>query len=199
MPQFKYRAVDRTGKFTEGTTEQPSVARVADWLARDGLMAVSIQPTSSATKRAPRARKAGRRQNARERMLHFTRELSVMLSSGLPLDRSLGILHDLADPASAEMIADVRGAVRKGKSLGDAFAERPEFSPFYINMIRAGEASGSLEASLQRMTEYLERAKALRQLVMSALTYPAILFAVAILSLVFLLAYVVPSFADLFA
>jgi general secretion pathway protein F len=131
-------------------------------------------------------------------VLHFTRELAVMLSSGLPLDRSLTILEGLGDDAAVELIQHIRDEVRKGKSLGDAFAGRSEFSPFYINMIRAGEASGSLETSLTRMSEYLERAKALRKMIGSALTYPAILFSVAVLSLVFLLAYVVPSFADLF-
>lgn len=204
MPHFKYRAVDRNGKTSDGVVEQPSIERVADFLAREGMTALSIQPLGrAATKASVAAAGPGkvrrRRVNDRDRVLHFTREMAVMLSSGLPLDRSLHILEDLSDPHGREMISEIRGAVRKGRTLADSFAERSEFTPFYINMIRAGEASGSLEGSMQRMAEYLERSKALRQMIVSALTYPTILFTVAILSLVFLLAYVVPSFSDLFS
>lgn len=200
MAQFKYKAFDRNGKSVDGLIEKASIAEVADWLSRDGLVPLSIQPASkSKVGVAPgRGKKKHRRVSDRDRVLHFTREMSVMLSSGLPLDRSLTILEELADDTGKQMINDIRTAVRKGRTLADAFAERKEFSPFYISMIKAGEASGSLESSMSRMAEYLERAKAMRQLVLSALTYPAILFTVAILSLVFLLAYVVPSFSDLF-
>lgn len=198
MAYFKYKAVDRGGKLVEGSVEQASVEAVADWLAREGMTALSIaaQTGRSGEQKASMARRGGGK--VRDRVLHFTRELSVMLSSGLPLDRSLGILEELSDPATREMVHELRMEVRKGRGLADAFAARPEFTPFYISMIRAGEASGSLEGSLIRMTEYLERAKALRQMISSAMTYPMILLSVAILSLVFLLAYVVPSFADLF-
>lgn len=200
MAQFKYKAFDRSGKSVDGLIDKDSIAEVADWLSRDGLVPLSIQPAGRSKRMSANgaARKKSKRVSERDRVLHFTRELSVMLSSGLPLDRSLGILEDLADETGKQMINDIRTAVRKGRTLADAFAERKEFSPFYVSMVKAGEASGSLESSMIRMAEYLERAKAMRQLVISALTYPAILFTVAILSLVFLLAYVVPSFSDLF-
>lgn len=198
MSHFRYKAVDRSGKLVESSIEQASVEAVADWLAREGMTALSIVPVSgrAATQKIGVARRGGGK--VRDRVLHFTRELSVMLSSGLPLDRSLSILEELSDPATREMVQTLRAEVRKGRGLADAFATRPEFTPFYISMIRAGEASGSLEGALNRMAEYLERSKALRQMISSAMTYPLILLSVAILSLVFLLAYVVPSFADLF-
>ncbi len=202
MTQFRYRAVDRSGHFSEGVVEQPSRQHVAEWLAREGLTAVKIDTASGRARPAGVARALpGRRGggNVRERVLSFTRELSVMLSSGLPLDRSLSILEGLADVTGREMITAIRNDVRKGRTLGDALAARPEFSPFYINMVRAGEAGGALESTLSRMTEYLERAKALRQTILSALTYPAILLGVALFSVIFMLAWVVPSFADLFA
>ena len=199
MAQFKYKAIDRTGQRVDGVIEKKSISEVAEWLSRDGHVPLSIQPASTLKLTAPSGQaKKGRRINNRDRVLHFTRELSVMLSSGLPLDRSLSILETLSDDTGKQLINDIRADVRKGKTLADAFAEHKIFSPFYISMIKAGEASGSLETSMTRMAEYLERAKAMRQLVMSALTYPAILFSVAVLSLVFLLAYVVPSFSDLF-
>lgn len=198
MAFFKYRAVNASGKVVDGVMQMQSAEHVVEALGRDGLMVMEVseaqQPTAKASKKARRPKKT----NVRDRVLHFTRELAVMLSSGLPLDRSLSILEGLSDEKAVELIRHIRDEVRKGKSLAEAFAGRSEFSPFYINMIRAGEASGTLEASLMRMSEYLERAKALRKMISSALTYPMILFSVAVLSLVFLLAYVVPSFADLF-
>ncbi|MET1079721.1 MAG: type II secretion system F family protein [Pseudomonas sp.] len=200
MPHFKYKAIDRVGKLSDGVVEQPSVERVADWLLREGLTAISIQAQDKPAKPAAGTGKVRRRRyNERDRVLHFTRELAVMLSSGLPLDRSLGILEEIADEVGKASIQSIRADVRKGRTLADAFAELKEFTPFYINMVKAGEASGTLETSLTRMAEYLERAKVLRQMIVSALTYPTILFGVALLSVTFLLAYVVPSFADLFA
>ena len=198
MAFFKYRAVNTAGKVVEGVLELASAEQVVEALSRDGLMPMEVTETNRPATQGIKKKRSRKKSNERDRVLHFTRELAVMLSSGLPLDRSLSILEGLSDDTAVELIQHIRNEVRKGKSLGDAFAGRAEFSPFYINMIRAGEASGTLEASLTRMSEYLERAKALRKMIGAALTYPLILFGVAVLSLVFLLAYVVPSFADLF-
>ena len=198
MAFFKYRAVNASGKIVDGVMELASSELVIEALSRDGLMVLEINVTRQPAVKGAKKKRSRKKGNERDRVLHFTRELAVMLSSGLPLDRSLNILEGLSDEGAVELIQHIRNEVRKGKSLAEAFAGRSEFSPFYINMIRAGEASGSLEASLTRMSEYLERAKALRKMIGSALTYPLILLSVAVLSLVFLLAYVVPSFADLF-
>ncbi|NLY16446.1 MAG: type II secretion system F family protein [Gammaproteobacteria bacterium] len=202
MAHFKYKALDAAGKTVEGSIEQPSADLAAHALASEGLMVLSLEE-SRAKKGAGKKGAAGKarkkRGNSRDRLLHFTRELSVMLTSGLPLDRSLAILAGMGDDASVQLVNQLRDDLRKGQSFAEALEQHPEFSSFYVNMIRAGEASGTLEGTLVRMTEYLERAKALRKMIVSALTYPVILFTVAILSLVFLLAYVVPSFADLFA
>ncbi|NLU11731.1 MAG: type II secretion system F family protein [Gammaproteobacteria bacterium] len=198
MAFFKYRAVNTSGKVVDGVMELASAEQVVEALGRDGLMAMEVTETRKPAAQGVKKKRSRKKSNERDRVLHFTRELAVMLSSGLPLDRSLSVLEGLSDEAAVELIQHIRNEVRKAKSLGEAFAGRAEFSPFYINMIRAGEASGTLEASLTRMSEYLERAKALRKMIGSALTYPLILLSVAVLSLVFLLAYVVPSFADLF-
>lgn len=201
MAHFKYKALDAAGKTVEGVIEQPSADLAAHVLASEGLMVLSLEE-GKAKKPTGRRRASGKsrkRGSSRDRLLHFTRELSVMLTSGLPLDRSLAILGGMGDEASVQLVNGLRDDLRKGQSFAEALEQHPEFSSFYINMIRAGEASGTLESTMVRMTEYLERAKALRKMIVSALTYPVILFTVAILSLVFLLAYVVPSFADLFA
>ena len=200
MASFKYKALDAAGKTVEGVIEQSTTDLAAYTLASQGLMVLSLEqarakPRAGRKKAASKGRKRG---NARDRLLHFTREMSVMLSSGLPLDRSLAVLAGMADEGTLELVKQLRDDLRQGKSFADALEQRPEFSPFYVNMVRAGEASGTLEGTMVRMAEYLERAKALRKMIGSALTYPTILFSVAVLSLVFLLAYVVPSFSELF-
>ncbi|SDU36069.1 type II secretion system F family protein [Halopseudomonas salegens] len=205
MAFFKYQALDQAGKQRQGVTEMANSDRVADWLLREGLVPVRIEAVDGPGKTTAGSSRRGllsrrrKRQNPRERMLAFTRDLSVMLGSGLPLDKSLQLLEKMAEGDGNDMIRALREDVRKGVGLAEAFANRETFSPFYVSMIRAGEASGTLDQSLRRMAEYLERAKALRQMVMAALTYPAILFGVAVFSLVFLLAWVVPGFADLFS
>lgn len=199
MAHFKYRALDAAGKSVEGVIEQANAEQAAHALARDGLMVLSLDETRAAGNKAGKRRARRQKGGERDRVLHFTRELAVMLSSGLPLDRSLSILQGMGDESSAAMVKGLRDDLHKGKSLADALVDQPGISPFYVNMVRAGEASGSLEGALTRMADYLERARELRNMVSSALTYPLILFSVAILSLVFLLAYVVPKFADLFS
>src|SRR5260221_6046825 len=130
-----------------------------------------------------------------------TRELATLLKAGLPLDRSFEILINLASsPKVAELLARVRNEVRGGASLSKALeAQKGVFSRFFINMIRAGEAGGSLPTVLLRLAEYMERAKALRDNITASLTYPAFLAVVSILAVVVLLGAVVPRFKPIFA
>ncbi|HXN16097.1 MAG TPA: type II secretion system F family protein, partial [Usitatibacter sp.] len=131
----------------------------------------------------------------------MTRELATLLKAGLPLDRSVEILINLAaSPKLAELLSKVRNEVRGGASLSRALdAQRGIFSRFYVNMIRAGEAGGSLPTVLLRLAEYLERAKALRDNVTASLTYPVFLAAVSLAAVLLLLGAVVPRFKPIFA
>jgi general secretion pathway protein F len=130
-----------------------------------------------------------------------TRELATLLKAGLPLDRSFEILINLAPTERvAELLGRVRNDVRGGASLSKALdAQRAVFSRFYVNMIRAGEAGGSLPTVLLRLAEYLERAKALRNNVAASLTYPVFLAAVSLIAVIVLLGVVVPRFKPIFA
>jgi len=135
-----------------------------------------------------------------DQVTEFTRELAIMLSSSMPLDRSLIILQGLTHSEEmADIISDITDRVRRGSTLADAFAQHRAFSGFYVNMVRAGEAGGALDVTLTRLAEYMERSKGLRQTVASAMIYPAILLLVAVVSLIVLLGFVVPKFADLFS
>ena len=130
----------------------------------------------------------------------MTSELAVLLRAGLPLDRALKVLIDMAAlPQMEFMLNDLLKNVKGGKALSTALAEHEEiFGSFYINMVRSGEASGQLSSVLDRLVEYLENAKANRDSVISALIYPAILLVVAVLSIVLMLGFVVPQFESLF-
>lgn len=202
MAHFRYRAVSAEGKVARGEMEQDSVERVAAQLARQGLTPLSIEPLAggaSARGGDALARLFSRRRGAQNTIAEFTRELAIMLSSSVPLDRSLAVLQGLAtDARLKEIIGAIVKKVRTGSTLADAFREHPEFSEFFVNMIRAGESSGALEVTLTRLAEHMERAKALKSTVSSALMYPAILLVVASGSLIILLGFVVPKFADMF-
>jgi general secretion pathway protein F len=133
--------------------------------------------------------------------LIFNQELATLLKAGLPLDRSFEILINLSgNPRVAELLTKLRNEVRGGTSLSRALeAQRGIFTRFYVNMIRAGEAGGSLPNVLVRLAEYMERSKALRDNVMASLTYPAFLAVVSVAAVVVLLGAVVPRFKPIFA
>jgi general secretion pathway protein F len=124
----------------------------------------------------------------------------VLLRAGLPLDRALKVLIDMAaQPQMSQLLNDLLKDVKGGKALSQAMQPYEEiFGTFYINMVLAGEASGRLAEVLNRLVEYLENAKENRDTVISALIYPAILAVVSVLSIVIMLGFVVPQFETLF-
>jgi general secretion pathway protein F len=137
--------------------------------------------------------------NARE-VGQFTEQLSTLLGAGLPLDRSLHVLLDLAEnDRIKQTVSTIRDHVREGGSLSEALdAQHGSFSRFFINMVRAGEIGGSLDTTLDRLANYLERSKDLKDAVVSAMVYPIMLMVLAGGSLVLLLVYVIPQFTPIF-
>src|SRR3546814_13740583 len=127
-------------------------------------------------------------------------QLATLFGAGQPLDRALTILLELPeDEVARRTVTDSRDAVRGGASLSTALErQHGAFSRLYINMVRAGEAGGSLQETLQRLADYYERSNALRGRVVNALIYPAILLVMVSGSLLFLLGYVVPQFAGMY-
>jgi general secretion pathway protein F len=202
LAQFQFRAADAEGKVVEGMIEAAESAAVIARLQDRGLIPIRIG-AATAGKAAPgrpavRVRRFQGRLGQRH-LLIVTQELSALLGAGLPLDRSLATLVELADhPELRRILDEVLTAVRGGKSLGDALGEHKFFPSLYVNMVRAGELGGFLDAALERLADYLERSQDLRREVVTALTYPAILTGVLGASLIFLLIYVLPRFSALF-
>jgi general secretion pathway protein F len=204
MPLYSYKAATADGEVVTGTLDGASRDQVVERLQSLGKIPIRVEqsttPARPATKRAGlRLRLRGARISGQQ-IANLTGELAILLHAGLPLDRALGILASLAEGEHlGRLLEDVRERVKGGASLTDAMqAQDGVFSRFYINLLRAGENGGALEAVLERLAESLEQSQEIRDSLQSALIYPAILVSVAVLSIFILLGYVVPQFKDLF-
>ena len=198
MPLYTYKAVTPSGETLTGEMEAPSSDLVIAHIQETGNIPVGAKEVGSGFRLETLFR--GRRGLSQREIGDITQQLATLLSAGLPLDRSLGLLVELAENDRIKHTLDkIRDRVREGISLSEAMEERQGvFSRFYINMVRAGELGGSLDQTLSRMAEYLERAKQLKDGVVSALIYPALLVILAIASLILLMVYVIPQFTPMF-
>lgn len=200
MPVFVYRAADRRGQTIDGVMEAPDARAVVERLHREAYFPLRVAPHTERAGwfrfRPPLGRVRGRD------LLAMTQQLATLAEAGVPLDRALSILEELApNPRLKVIIADLLHSVRGGASLSDALAKhhpRP-FPRLYINMVRAGEKGGVLEVSLRRLAEFLESRAAFTDAVVSALAYPLVITTAGAGAVIFLLTFVVPRFATIFA
>lgn len=199
MSLYIYKAVNRDGETIEMEREASDETTLLLALQGEGLLPIRISPAKS---RPLAWLKLGRNRSriSQKQISLFTRELLTLLQAGLPLDRALVVLLELtsSEPDLNAMIGKVLDSVKGGAQLSDALDAQNVFSRFYLNLIRAGEAGGALEVVLERLTEYLERSKELRDTVTTAMIYPAILVLMAMGSLLLLLTFVVPQFTEMF-
>ncbi|HEV8615312.1 MAG TPA: type II secretion system F family protein [Methylomirabilota bacterium] len=198
MPVFVYRAADRRGQTIDGVMEAADARAVVERLHKDAYFPIKITP------HAERAGWLSLGTSGRVRqadLLAMTQQLATLFEAGLPLDRALSILEELAPNARVKtIVTDLLHSVRGGMSLSEAMAKhhpRP-FSRLYINMVRAGEKGGVLEVSLRRLAEFLEARAAFNEAVVSALAYPAVITTVGAGAIVFLMTFVIPRFAIIF-
>lgn len=214
MAEYAYRAADASGVTRDGSLQAASRDAALRQLRARGLTPLRLVEGSAGAPAAPAAggaalgaqhkplawRGRDRGPNAAD-VHHLTSELAVMLRAGLPLDRALRIQVGMsAKPSLGALLEDLLKAVKSGKGLSQALTpHRALFGDFYINMVRSGEAGGHLGEVMERLAEHLERLRALRESVISALIYPAILVVVAVISVVLMLGFVVPQFETLFA
>ena len=210
MPDFVWRAATASGKVEEGRLTAAGAATVLKQLREQGLTPLSIDDARDAAmpRGASAANSALVQLKVRQAkgpvtsldVLAITSELAIMLRAGLALDNALRVLIDMSHkPSVAILLQGILDAVKGGTPLSRALAHHRElFGDFYINMVHSGEASGQMSAVLDRLVEHMERQRALRDSVISATIYPAILLVVAVLSLVAMLGFVVPQFEKLF-
>ena len=201
MTLFSYQVVNMAGEIEEGECEAFDEANCIQQLQNDGYIPIRVTSSKSQTFLGLNLN-ARRNKLSTKNIVLFTAELAMLLESGLPLDRSLVVLMDLAsnDEALRKVIERVLEKVKSGVSLADALEQQSGvFSKFYLNMIRAGEAGGNLDQVLNHMAVYLESSQELKETVSTALIYPAILLVMSLASLFIMLTFVVPQFSEMFA
>lgn len=200
MTLFFIKAVNREGETIEEQREAVSESALILTLQEEGLLPIRVSASGSGAFGFLRLGRQGTKVSHKQVTL-FTRELLTLIEAGLPLDRALTVLLELTakEPEFNGMIGKILERIKGGAQLSDALeAQGPVFSRFYLNLIRAGEAGGALEVVLERLTQYLESSKELRDTVTTAMIYPIILVLMAVGSLLLLLTFVVPQFTEMF-
>ncbi|MBM4314201.1 MAG: type II secretion system protein GspF [Deltaproteobacteria bacterium] len=192
---FAYRTTTLAGAIHEGTIEADDKNAAVEKLKENGFIPLSLK-----------ARKEGARDSGRFSfksrkidLITFTTELSALLNAGLPLDRGLHIIADISDSgATRQVVQTILKSIREGSSFSDALQKHRGFPKLYVNMVRAGESGGILQNVLERLGEFMESSKELRDHVTSAMIYPAILLVTGIASIILLFTFVLPRFAGIF-
>jgi type IV pilus assembly protein PilC len=201
MPKFKYSAVDQNGKKITDTLNAEN-----EEAARGALRRLNMQVTAlSEEKGSMFDIKIGGGSNAKARvtsadMVIFTRQFATMIGAGLPVMECLEILGEQADdPGFKRVLAQICTDVRSGSDLSQAMGKHPRVFPdIYVNMIRAGEASGQIDTILIRLAEYQEASEALKREIKSAMTYPCISIVMILGITTFLLVFIIPKFKKIF-
>jgi general secretion pathway protein F len=202
MPAFRFRALDGTGKPVAGTLDGPDEAAVVRLVRQMGHLPIAVVPSDSAggilaflntdlgQKRGLPAQEIG----------YLTRELATLLGAGQDVDQALRFLGETATHRRVrDLVADLRDKVRGGRALASALGDHPQsFSRLYVGLVKAGEATGTLGAALSHLADLLDRQRKLTATIRAAMVYPAVLTAATVLSIVFLLTFVLPQFKPIF-
>ena len=218
MPQFSYKARKRSGELVEGVLEVPDRAAALAQIQRSGLFPLAVTDVKAGA--APAAKNAAKGginltsflpQSMREQMSQkrkpklqelatFTTQLANLLQSGMPLTVALNSMTHLESPGiPAEVSRDLKTEVTEGRGLSDAMARQPRvFSDLYVNMVKAGESSGSLVQVLRRMASHFEQFAEVQSKFKSAMIYPVMVICVGILIVAFFMFFMMPRFTEIF-
>lgn len=219
MPRFEYIALDARGQESRGVIEATTSNDVVGQLRQAGYFPTSVveegkggvkvsKKTQKAIKTAtaPKAKKGGmvlfqKKTIKSKTLMIFTRQLATLIDAGLPLLRGLNVLaKQEKDPVLKNTINSLADAVQGGSTFSESMAQHPRiFNKLYINMVKAGELGGVLELVLNRLAEFQEKAQKIKNKVVAAMAYPVIVLAIAMLIMLFLLAFIVPKFEQIFA
>ncbi len=195
MARFSYSAADSQNNIVKGKTELPDRTAVITALAKQGLRPISIKKLKDSKSSFDFDHLFESTKVKQDQLVAFTRQLSAMVSAGVPLLRSLTSIQKHAeDKALQKILADVVKDVEGGMPLGDALAKHPDtFNDIYVNMVRAGETAGILDDILKRLAGQLEKSAAMRKKIKSAMTYPMVLLGITVLAFFGLMLFVVPQ------
>ncbi|MBP3238306.1 MAG: type II secretion system F family protein [Lachnospiraceae bacterium] len=196
MAAYAYNAIDKTGKSKRGTIDAVSVDRAMAALKAEGLTPLKVQEASVFNQEVT----IGGKKTSDKDLALFCNQFASILTAGVPAVEALGMLAEQTENKQfAKAINETKVNIERGESLGNAMAMRRDiYPPMLVSMVRAGEASGSLETSLTRMGTQFEKDTQLKNTIKKALTYPAIVFIVMIAVIILLLVKVIPTFMNIF-
>lgn len=203
MGTFQYTATDSVAKIVQGSMEASDERAVVTWLRANGYYPIKVGQPGVVTEARPGLvglpTRLGRAPSTQD-VLAFTQQLATLLEAGMELDRSLAILLDLTDNQRfRSILRSILADIQAGSSFADSLAKHPRlFSRLYVNMVKAGEASGVMEVILLRLAGFLERSKAVRDEITSAMIYPLLLLLVGGGAIVVMMNFVIPRFAQIF-
>ena len=206
MPIFAFTAVDAQGKTHQGTLEAPNAAEAATLIKRQGRFPTALAETTAA---APKKSAfsfsfslggKGTGKVPSKILTVFTRQLSTLISAGLPLLRSLRTLaKQEKNPNLKKIMGMLAESVEGGTTFSEALTQHPKaFNKLYVNMVKAGELGGVLEVVLTRLAEFAEKSQRIRGKVTSAMVYPAVVMTIAVGIVSFLMLFIVPKFEAIF-
>jgi general secretion pathway protein F len=215
MPIFEYKAYAAGGSIQSGVIDADTSREARTRLRRDNLLVKEIKELtgkSAARKGQAEPSRMQRLLRARQRssgpssrnldvLTAATRQMGTLLGSGIPLTETLKAMIEQAESRTVEtMFREIRERVNQGTALADALSEHPYmFSELYVNMVRAGEATGNVDVVLRRLADYLQGQRTLRRKVVAALTYPALMIGIGMIVVSILMAVVVPKITTMLA
>ena len=206
MEAFTYKGISE-GKYVDGEIEALNLDEASHKLKEQKIIITNIVRSSKKKKTNEKQKKKGKgfslfgKKKAKvEDVLIFSKQFATMVKAGLPILQVLGMLRDqIESPAMKDIIEDIRRSLEGGVTLSKCFEKYPElFDNVYINLIKAGEASGKLDVFLLKIVESLEKKENIKKKIKSALMYPSIMFTVAVTVSAFMLVKVVPVFAKMY-
>ncbi len=197
MPVFDYEAIDQNGKKKKGSLEGNDAEYIKSTLKNQGLIPIHVQKQTLLTKDLDIS--IGKRVSAKELAI-FCRQFSSIINAGVTIVSALEMLYEQSENKyMSNAIREVQSSVEKGESLADGMRTQPKVFPeILINMVEAGEASGSLDIAFDRMTTHFEKSNSLKSTVKNAMVYPIMVVLVSIIVIIIMMVKVVPSFTEMF-
>jgi general secretion pathway protein F len=202
MPIFEYSAIDQKGKTSKGTLDAENIRTARQKLRTQGIFATEIKESLKANAEPTRDIKKLFQSNSvsTTELAVATRQLATLVGSGFPIVEALSALSEQLESINLKrIIIDIREKVQEGSNLAKAMGAFPKaFPKLYVNMVSAGEASGTLEAVFENLADYLEAQVELRRKISSSMFYPILMLCFCVLVVIGLLVFVVPSIVDIF-
>lgn len=198
MPLYKYDSYNRRGGRTAGTIDAASVQAAKELLRGQGLMPFKIVEVTEKSEGFS-LKRLFERPVAFKTVILFTKQFAVLLKSGVPLLQTVELLIEQFEGKFRRILVNIRDGVKGGQSLAQEMSKYPKvFSNVYVQLVKAGEASGKLEFLLERLTGYLERDEETRKKIKKAMSYPIMMISFSVLVVVGLLTVLVPRLTGMF-